>query len=102
MFKLNPEKGMLNFVKEQEKFINETVEVCLSELTNEDKEALLVNPDPIDHHFGYGMYIRNRFIHDKDLKFPVDSADYLSTEIVERIIRKLQANGTSWHVNNFH
>ena len=99
MFNFDPEKGIPDFEKEQEKFIKETVEACLSELTDEDKKALLDNPDPLDHHFGYGMYIRNTFIHDKDLKFPVDSADYLSAEIVELIIRKLQADEARWHVN---
>ena len=99
MFNFDPEKGIPDFEKEQEKFIEETVEACLTELSDEDKKDLLDNPDPIDHHFGYGMYIRNHYIHDKDLKFPVDSADYLSAEILERIIRKLQADGSRWHVN---
>ena len=99
MFNFDPEKGIPDFEKEQEKFIEETVEACLSELTDEDKKALLDNPDPIDHHFGYGMYIRNTFIHDKELKFPVDSADFLSTEIVGQIIGKLQAGADGWHVN---
>ncbi|MBR5944331.1 MAG: hypothetical protein IKZ94_05220 [Lachnospiraceae bacterium] len=90
MFKFDSEKGIPDFEKEHEKFVDETVKDAVSKLTEADKKALLENPDPIEHHFGYGMYIRNHYIHGKDLSFPVTFADDLSAEIVEEIIKKIQ------------
>ncbi len=71
-------------------FINETATDAVSKLTKKDRKALLDNPDPIDHHFGYGIYIRNHYIHNKELPFPAVSADNLSTEIVAEIIKRVQ------------
>ena len=73
-----------------DEFINETVEAALSELSEEDKKALLDNPDPLDHHFGYGMYIRNRYIHGKKHGLIAMDKDSLSAQIVEEIIKRLQ------------
>ena len=43
--------------------IDEIVEKEVSILSNEDKDYLLNHPDYFDHHFGYGMYLRNEYIH---------------------------------------
>ena len=80
----------LDIFKDPDAFINETVEAALSELTEEDKKALLDNPDPLDHHFGYGMYIRNRYIHGKKHGLIAMDKDSLSAQIVEEIIKRLQ------------
>ena len=74
----------------KEAFIRDTTEKVIAELTQEDKEFLLAHPDPIEHHFGLGLYIRNQYIHGKDLGFIYAFADDLSGEIVERVIRVLQ------------
>ena len=96
MFNFDPEKGIPDFDLEHEKFVNETASDAISKLSKEDKKALLDNPDPIYHHFGYGMYIRNRYIHNKELRFPVVFKDDLSSEIVEEIIRRLQEEANSY------
>lgn len=71
-------------------FINETAADAVSKLSKKDRKALLEHPDPIDHHFGYGIYIRNHYIHNKELSFLAVSADSLSTEIVAEIIKRVQ------------
>ncbi|MBO4680374.1 MAG: hypothetical protein J5623_00550 [Clostridiales bacterium] len=76
----------------EREFIEQTVEDAYSKLSEEDKKDLLEHPDPFDHHFGYGLYIRNQYIHGKELSFPCVFADNLSTEIVRRIILKVQEN----------
>lgn len=76
----------------EQEFIEQTVEDAYSKLTEEDKQTLLKHPEPVDHHFGYGMYIRNHYIHGKELSFPALFADDLSAAIVERIIKKVQEN----------
>ena len=43
--------------------IDEIVEKEVSILSDEDKAFLLNHPDYLDHHFGYGMYLRNEYIH---------------------------------------
>ena len=79
-----------DFVELQKEFVKKTAEDAFSKLSKKDKKALLEHPDPVDHHFGYGMYIRNHYIHGKELPFPVAFADDLSAEIVEEIIKKVQ------------
>ena len=81
-----------SFEELEQEFIEQTVEDAYSKLTEKDKQTLLEHPDPVDHHFGYGMYIRNHYIHGKELSFPVPFADSLSSVIVERIIKKIQEN----------
>jgi hypothetical protein len=73
-----------------QKFINETAADAVSKLSKKDRKALLEHPDPLEHHFGYGMYIRNHYIRNKELPFLAVSIDRLSTEIVEEIIRRVQ------------
>ena len=51
------------------------------------------HPDPIDHHFGLGLYIRNNYIHGKKHKFFVFRPDSLSTTIVGRVIEIIQGEG---------
>ncbi len=99
MFDFNPEKGIPVFEEEQKKFTNEIAEACSSELTDEDKKALLDNPDPIDHHFGYGMHTRNRYLHNKKLGFLAFDKDKLSAQIVEEIVKRLQEGTDRWHAN---
>ena len=90
MLKIDPKEGIPDFEKEHDKFVADTVNDAISKLTDADKKELLEHPDPVDHHFGYGMYIRNHYIHGKELPFPVAFADDSSTEIVDEIIKKVQ------------
>ena len=84
------DKIIPDFEREHDKFVTETVNDAISKLTEADKKELLEHPDPVFHHLGYGMYIRNHYIHGKELPFPVVFADDLSAEIVEEIIKKVQ------------
>lgn len=71
----------------EDEFIIRTVETELQNLSPRDKETLKRNPHPVMHHFGYGMYIRNRYIHGKHLGFEFSNPDELSWKIIEKIIR---------------
>ena len=80
---------------DEEKFIRETADDAISRLSKKDKKALLDNPDPLYHHFGYGMYIRNRYIHNKKLGVLAMDKDGLSTQIVEEVIKRLLKEGNT-------
>ena len=72
--------------REKEIFIDKTAEKVFAELSPEDKRILVENPDPIMHHFGLGLYIRNEFIYGKDLGWWAMFPDDLSVEIVGKVI----------------
>ena len=68
-------------------FVKETARKVLADLDNEDKKTLMEDPDPATYHFGLGLYIRNEFIHGKDLGFRAFDYERLSGEIIEEVIR---------------
>ncbi len=74
--------------------INEIADLEIRKLSEDDKKALLEHPDYQEHHFGYGMYLRNEYVHSGRLK--EDSMlclpDDLSEKIFMRIIRKLKTS----------
>jgi hypothetical protein len=64
----------------------EIVEQCLSELTPKDIEALKEHPRSWEHHFGYGLYIRNKYLwHRED----VWCADSVSSEVIRAILARV-------------
>ena len=66
----------------------------MQNLSSRDKETLLEKPHPVMRHFGYGMYIRNRYIHGKHLGFEFSNPDELSWKVIEKIIRRVhEENG---------
>ena len=54
-------------------------------LSQEDRNHIFWHPNSTEHHFGLGLYIRNNYIHGKDLPFAYLQADSLSSEITARI-----------------
>ena len=56
-------------------------------MSSEDKEYYLNHPDYNEHHFNYGMYLRNNYIH---CKLNVIDPDKMSREIFETIISLLR------------
>ncbi len=78
--------------KTREDFISFVVKDCLANLPEDQKDYLVSYP-AIMHHFGYGMYIRNRYIHNKDFSEAgfYDNPDDLSGDIVEQIIIRIKA-----------
>ena len=50
-------------------------------------EFYLNHPDYTEHHFEYGMYLRNRYIHGK---YEHVIADNMSDDIFETIIKLLR------------
>ena len=78
----------------ESEFVEYVAQDVLLQLSDEDKDFLLEHPDPIDHHFGLGLYIRNNYIHGKKLGFFVFRPDSLSTTIVGRVIEIIQDEKT--------
>ncbi len=71
----------------EDEFITGVAKDCISNLKDEDKQYLCDNPHRTDYHFGYALYIRNHYIHNKDFS-DVDffvEPDHLSGQIMERI-----------------
>lgn len=81
-------EGYRDFIPEW--FVKATAKDIIEQLSEDEKEELLKNPDYIDHHEGFGMWIRNTYIHGKDLPmmFPI-MADDLSAIIFEEVIEEL-------------
>lgn len=77
-----------------DEFIRTTAEDCLAHLTDEQITLLRENPDPIDHHFGLGLYIRNHYIHNKDLSdlYYIIEPDSISGQILEYMINQVKTD----------
>lgn len=56
------------------------------ELDDQYKDFILKHKETWEHHFGLGLYIRNKYIYGKEMNFLYIHADDLSSEIVERIV----------------
>ncbi len=77
--------------KTSKEFIKEVAIDCVANMKEEDKEYIRNNPFASDYHFGYAMYIRNHYIHNKDFSeagFRV-SADDISSKIMKCIFSLL-------------
>lgn len=68
------------------KIVHEIAEEEVNSMSEDDKAYYLNHPDYNKHHFGYGMYLRNNYIHDK---IDVLSPDDMSGDIFEEIIKLL-------------
>ena len=74
------------FFDEELEFVNATAEKVYKGLSEDDKDYIREHPDPVEYHFGLGLYIRNTYIHgNKKLDFPF-MADDLSGKIIVRVI----------------
>ena len=71
-------------------FVHEVAEDCFANLSDEQKEIINDNPNSLDYHFGYCMYIRNNYIYNNmdNLDFEVEP-DELSSAIMEVLIEKI-------------
>ena len=78
----------------EDRFIEDVVQDVFPQLTEKDKRYLLANPNPIDHHFGLGLYIRNKYIHGKNLRLGLIRPDNLSTKIVGKLIEMVRKEVT--------
>ena len=72
-------------------FIRETAEDLIRNLSEEDREMILQNPDYVQHHFWLGLYIRNRYIYNNpDLSFWPYHADHISHDIFDCVVSLLR------------
>ena len=73
-----------------QEFVLEVADDCFAGLTEEQKEMINDNPNSIDYHFGYCMYIRNHYIYNNidNLDFEVDP-DALSSTIMDVLIERI-------------
>lgn len=72
-------------------FIEKIANECVENMSDEDKEYICDHPRALDHHFGYCMYIRNKYLWNADLEsMGIDvHPDDLSGYIMSRIISML-------------
>ncbi len=77
-------------------FIKETVESCIAQLTEDQKNSIRDDPYAIDYHFGYCMYIRNQYIYPNLDRLGSDiDPDDLSGTIMQRIISRITGYDSS-------
>ena len=71
--------------RKHDEFVDSVAKVVLDGLSDEEKAFFYDYPDSTTHHFGIGLWIRNKYIHGQDLDFEVGHPDDLSSEITSRI-----------------
>ena len=76
--------------KEYDDMVLDIAEKEVSTMSNEDRQYFLKHPNYYEHHYGYGMYLRNNYIHDK---INVAMPDSMSRDIFESIISILRNEG---------
>ena len=77
--------------KEHEDFVDRVAKDALQNLDEKEKEYIFLHPDSFTHHFGLGMWIRNKYIHGTKYDYYWHPDD-LSGEIMERIASLLISN----------
>jgi hypothetical protein len=86
-------------------FLEDVAKCCLWEMTEETKQKLQSEPNPILYHFGIGGYIRNEFLYPQKKLIPsataeqkakiedlIRRADDYSLSVIECIIEKINRN----------
>ena len=46
-----------------EEFIRDVAYDCFDNMSDKNKKCIIDNPYTFDYHFGYALYIRNKYIH---------------------------------------
>ena len=58
-----------------------------ADLSEEDRKALLADPEYAHHHFGLGLFIRNRYIYKhKEIMRTSIHPDELSNEVFDQVM----------------
>lgn len=84
------EKDRHYFLDELSLIVNDISDDVIKKLNQEEKKSILEHDNYIDHHFGFGLYIRNNFIYNNDkIKYKIE-ADFLSHRIFDEIVKKLR------------
>ena len=77
--------------KEHDDFVDRVAKDALQSLDEKAKEYIFLHPDSSTHHFGLGMWIRNKYIHGTKFDY-YWHPDTLSGDIMERIASLLISN----------
>ncbi len=75
-----------NAKKYIEDFIEEVANKEINSMNEKEKKSFLGKPQY--QHFGYGLYLRNKYIHGKKFDMRID-ADGMSHQIFDRIVEKI-------------
>lgn len=77
-----------------EEFIRDVAYDCVDNMSDKNKNSIIDNPYTFDYHFGYALYIRNKYIHRRDLSGLGwnTEADYISSRIMKYIFSILIPN----------
>lgn len=74
-------------MKDIQEFIDYVAKDCIKDLSDENKAIFIDNPHAIDYHFGYCLYIRNHYIHNRSLS---DFTGFIEPDSLSgKIIRKI-------------
>ncbi len=94
---LNEEREIQAMAKidDMDVFQRTVAEHLAKNLSEEDKKTILEDPKYERHHFGFGMYIRNKYIHGRNIqankgKGFVMPADSISADIFHELVEILK------------
>jgi hypothetical protein len=94
---LNEEREIQAMAKidDMDAFQRAVAEHLAKNLSEEDKKTILEDPEYTKYHFGYGMYIRNKYIHGRNIqanngKGFVMPADSISADIFHELVKILK------------
>ncbi len=78
--------------RKHDDFVDRVAKDVLEKLNDKEKEYIFLHPDSTTHHFGLGLWVRNNYIHGKELDFECWHPDNLSSEIMDRVASLLISN----------
>ena len=73
-------------------FVDDVAKNIADDLNQSEREFIIGTPEPFQQDFGLGLWIRNNYIHNRELDFYYRDADSLSTIILERVASLLIGN----------
>ena len=89
----------MDIIDFKKKLVNRIANDCIANMSDDIKLKFSGNPNPYDFHFGYGLYIRNHYIYNRDYP-PIElseaerlylagQADDISSDIIKRIVMNI-------------
>ena len=81
--------------KQSKQFAEDKARDIVSNLTEEEKQELLINQEYGNHYLGFGLWIKNTYIYGKKLPMEYCSAGEMGIRIFDEVINLLKTDEAS-------